>query len=115
MACRGRYTSAIYAGIDMNRGNCRTFRKIGGWCRRLCLSNYLPAIYQFGVRAHSVHARNPSTLLPKTSRWTSIVDAIRALLSGQPVGNDIWVALAWCVGIILVAYVFAMRVYKKQV
>jgi ABC-2 type transport system permease protein len=46
---------------------------------------------------------------------TSIVDAIRALLSDQPVGNDIWVALAWCVGITLVAYFFAMRAYKKQV
>ena len=46
---------------------------------------------------------------------TSIVDAIRALLSGQPVGNDIGVALAWCVGITLVAYVFAMRAYKKRV
>ncbi len=45
---------------------------------------------------------------------TSIVDAIRALLSSQPVGNDIWVALAWCVGITLVAYIFAMRVYKKR-
>ena len=45
---------------------------------------------------------------------TSIVDAIRALLSGQPVGNDIWIALVWCVGIMLVAYVFAMRVYKKR-
>ena len=46
---------------------------------------------------------------------TSIVEAIRALLSGQPVGNDIWVALAWCVGIMLVAYIFAMRAYKKRV
>ena len=46
---------------------------------------------------------------------TSIVDAIRALLSGQPVGNDIWIALVWCVGIMLVAYVFAMRVYEKRV
>jgi ABC-2 type transport system permease protein len=46
---------------------------------------------------------------------TSIVDAIRALLSDQPVGNSIWVALAWCVGIMLVAYIFAMRVYKKRV
>jgi ABC-2 type transport system permease protein len=46
---------------------------------------------------------------------TSIVEAIRALLSGQPVGNDIWIALTWCVGIMLVAYVFAMRVYKKRV
>jgi ABC-2 type transport system permease protein len=33
---------------------------------------------------------------------TSIVEAIRASLSGQPLGNDIWIALAWCVGIMLV-------------
>ena len=46
---------------------------------------------------------------------TSIVESIRALLSGQPVGNDIWVALAWCLGILLVAYVFAMQAYKKRV
>ncbi|QJD86001.1 ABC transporter permease [Cohnella herbarum] len=46
---------------------------------------------------------------------TAIVEALRALLSDQPVGNDIWVALAWCVGILLVAYFFAMRVYKKRV
>jgi ABC-2 type transport system permease protein len=45
---------------------------------------------------------------------TSIVDAIRSLLVGQPVGNDIWVAIAWCVGIMLMAYVFAMRAYKKR-
>jgi ABC-2 type transport system permease protein len=45
---------------------------------------------------------------------TSIVDAIRSLLSSQPVGNDIWIALAWCVGIMIVAYFFAMRVYKKR-
>ncbi len=46
---------------------------------------------------------------------TSIVESIRALLSNQPVGNDIWVALAWCIGITLVAYAFAMRVYKQSV
>jgi ABC-2 type transport system permease protein len=46
---------------------------------------------------------------------TSIVESLRALMSGQPVGNDLWVALAWCVGILLMAYVFAMRAYKKRV
>jgi ABC-2 type transport system permease protein len=46
---------------------------------------------------------------------TFIVDAIRSLLAGRPTGNDIWVALAWCIGIMLVAYVFAMRAYKKRV
>ena len=44
---------------------------------------------------------------------TSIVESIRALLSGQTVGNDIWVALAWCLGIMIVAYFLAMRVYKR--
>src|SRR5512138_1530926 len=45
---------------------------------------------------------------------TFIVDAIRSLLASQPVGNSIWIALAWCVGIMLVAYIFAMRTYKKR-
>lgn len=45
---------------------------------------------------------------------TSIVETIRALLSSQPVGNDIWVALAWCLGILIVAYLFAVRAYKRK-
>jgi ABC-2 type transport system permease protein len=45
---------------------------------------------------------------------TSIVDALRALLTGQPVGNSIWVALAWCLGILVVAYLSAMRIYKRK-
>ncbi|HBB5292576.1 TPA: ABC transporter permease, partial [Listeria monocytogenes] len=27
----------------------------------------------------------------------------------------IWIALAWCVGITVVAYVFAVTIYKKMV
>ncbi len=46
---------------------------------------------------------------------TAIVNTIRALLAGQPVSNDIWVALAWCVGILIVAYIFATRIYQKRV
>ncbi|NYI42026.1 ABC transporter permease [Demequina lutea] len=46
---------------------------------------------------------------------TSIVDAIRNLLGGQPVGTAIWVALAWCVGILVAAYVIAMAIYRRKV
>ncbi|MEU6795548.1 ABC transporter permease [Nonomuraea wenchangensis] len=46
---------------------------------------------------------------------TSIVNAIRALFAGQPVGDDIWIALAWCVGILAVAYGFAMRTYRRRI
>ncbi len=45
---------------------------------------------------------------------TSIVNTIRALLSSQPVDNDIWIALAWCVGITVAAYLFAMRAYNHM-
>jgi ABC-2 type transport system permease protein len=46
---------------------------------------------------------------------TSIVNTIRALLEGQPVGDDIWIALAWCVGILVAAYAFAMMVYRRKI
>lgn len=45
---------------------------------------------------------------------TSIVEAIRALLAEKPVGNDIWIALVWCLGILIVAYITAMRVYRRK-
>lgn len=44
---------------------------------------------------------------------TPIVEAIRNLLANQPIGSDIWVALAWCIAIIVISYIFAMRIYKK--
>jgi ABC-2 type transport system permease protein len=46
---------------------------------------------------------------------TAIVDAIRDLFAGQPVGTDIWIALGWCVGILAVAYGFAIMVYRRRV
>jgi ABC-2 type transport system permease protein len=46
---------------------------------------------------------------------TSIVNTIRDLFTQQPVGNDIWVALAWCVGILIVAYTFSMFIYRRKI
>src|SRR4249920_3433496 len=46
---------------------------------------------------------------------TTIVNAIRDLLTQQPVGTDIWIALAWCVGILIVAYTFAMVTYRHKI
>jgi ABC-2 type transport system permease protein len=46
---------------------------------------------------------------------TSIVNAIRNLLAGQPVGDDIWVALAWCLGVLVVAYGFANLAYRRKI
>lgn len=46
---------------------------------------------------------------------TSIVNAIRDLFTQQPVGTDIWIALAWCGGLLIVAYGFAMNTYRRKI
>ncbi len=57
----------------------------------------------------------PVRVFAENQPVTSIVDTIRDLLTQQPVGNDIWVALAWCAGILVVAYVFATMSYRRRV
>ncbi|ROP37116.1 ABC transporter permease [Saccharothrix texasensis] len=46
---------------------------------------------------------------------TSIVNAIRDLFTRQPVGADLWLALAWCVGVLAVAYFSATVVYRRRI
>ena len=46
---------------------------------------------------------------------TSIVNSIRHLFAQQPIGTGIWTALAWMIGIIVVAYVFAMVIYRREI
>ncbi len=41
--------------------------------------------------------------------------AIRDLLAQRPVGTGIWTALAWCVGLLIVAYVGAMVICRRRV
>ena len=64
----------------------------------------------------------PTASMPGPVRWfaenqpvTAIVDSIRNLFAGRPVGGAIWVALAWCAGILVVAYVLAMLVYRRKI
>jgi ABC-2 type transport system permease protein len=46
---------------------------------------------------------------------TSIVDTIRDLFAGLPVGNEGWIAVAWCGGLLLAAYLLAMRTYRNKI
>jgi ABC-2 type transport system permease protein len=46
---------------------------------------------------------------------TAIVNTIRDLFTHQPVGTDIWIALAWCVGLLIVAYTLAMTTYHRRI
>lgn len=45
---------------------------------------------------------------------TSIVNTVRNLFSGQPVGTEIWIALAWCVGILGLGYALSVLVYRRR-
>ncbi|KAA9149345.1 ABC transporter permease [Microbacterium lushaniae] len=63
----------------------------------------------------------PTDTMPGPVRWfaenqpvTSIVNSMRDLFTQQPVGSDIWIALAWCLGILVVAFALAMRLYRRR-
>lgn len=45
---------------------------------------------------------------------TSIVNTLRALLTNQPVGNSIWIALGWCLLILILFYLLSMRIYNRR-
>jgi len=64
----------------------------------------------------------PTDSMPGPVRWfaenqpvTSIVNSTRHLLMGQSVGIDLWIALAWCGGILVVAFILAMVVYRRRI
>ncbi|MFN8041133.1 MAG: ABC transporter permease [Acidimicrobiales bacterium] len=46
---------------------------------------------------------------------TPIIDTVRDLFAGQPLGNELWIALGWCVGLLVVAYAAAMAVYRRKI
>jgi ABC-2 type transport system permease protein len=63
----------------------------------------------------------PTIDMPGPVRWfaenqpvTSIVDTLRNLYADQPLGNDVWTALTWCAGLLVVAYVLGMRTYRRK-
>jgi ABC-2 type transport system permease protein len=45
---------------------------------------------------------------------TSIVDTLRNLYAERPVGHDVWTALAWCVGLLVVTWALAVRTYHRK-
>jgi ABC-2 type transport system permease protein len=64
----------------------------------------------------------PTETMPGPVRWfaehqpvTSIVNTIRDLFAQQPVGNDTWIALAWCGGILAASYAVAMITFRRKI
>jgi ABC-2 type transport system permease protein len=45
---------------------------------------------------------------------THMVDAVRSLLIGTPMGDSGWLAVAWCVGILVVSIPTAAWLFKRK-
>ena len=73
---------------------------------------FLPFISSAFVPTHTMPG--PVRAFAEHQPVTSIVNTIRDLYTQQPVGTDIWIAIAWCLGILIVAYALAMAVYHRR-
>jgi ABC-2 type transport system permease protein len=74
---------------------------------------FLPFISSAFVPTHTMPG--PVRAFAEYQPVTSIVNAIRDLFTQQPVGAGIWVALAWCVGILIVAYMVSTVIYRRRI
>jgi ABC-2 type transport system permease protein len=45
---------------------------------------------------------------------THVIETLRGLMLGSPIGNHAWLAVAWCFGIGLVGYVWAQAVLNRR-
>ena len=46
---------------------------------------------------------------------TAIVEAVRNLLAQRPVGMTVWIALAWCVGLLVVGHALALATARRTI
>lgn len=82
-------------------------------------ANSLSLIFQLLVFTSSAFVRPDS--MPEGVRWfaeyqpfTPVIDTLRGLLRGTPVGNSALLAVAWCIGLSLVGYFLAQVVYNRH-
>ena len=82
-------------------------------------ANSSTLLLQFGPFISSAFVR-PATM-PAGVRWfaenqplTSMIETLRGLLLGTPIGNSAIVATAWCVAIALVGYLWARVAYNRN-
>jgi len=64
----------------------------------------------------------PTNGMPGPVHWfaehqpvTAIVNTIRNLYAEQPVGDDLLIALAWCLGLLALAYGVAILTYRRKI
>jgi len=73
---------------------------------------FLPYLSSAFVRPESM----PSWLRPVSEHQpiTPVIETVRSLLIGAPMGNNGWIALAWCCGLLLFSITLATSLYRKR-
>ena len=63
----------------------------------------------------------PTDSMPAGLRWfaeyqpfTPIIETLRGLLMGTPIGNNAWIALGWCVVIALGGYLWSKKLFNRE-
>jgi len=63
----------------------------------------------------------PTDSIPTGLRWfadyqpfTPVIETVRGPLTGTPVGDHVVLAIAWSVGIALVSYLWAKRLFNRD-
>ncbi|GAB1645727.1 ABC transporter permease [Krasilnikovia sp. MM14-A1259] len=63
----------------------------------------------------------PTESMPAGLRWfaehqpfTPIIETLRGLLMGTPIGNDGWIALGWCAAIAAGGYLWSKRLFNRE-
>ncbi|MFI9380829.1 ABC transporter permease [Kutzneria sp. NPDC052558] len=63
----------------------------------------------------------PTDSMPAGLRWfaehqpfTPIIETMRGLVADRPVGDNGWIALAWCAGIALTGYLWSKRLFNRE-
>lgn len=72
---------------------------------------FLPFISSAFVPTDSMPT--PVRIFAENQPVTAIVDATRSLLNSSPVVSELWIALGWCIGFTVIAYLFAIKAYRK--
>ena len=82
-------------------------------------ANSLSLIFQLLAFTSSAFVRPDS--MSGGVRWfaeyqpfTPVIDTVRGLLLGTPIGNSAVLAVAWCAGLTLVGYLWARAVYNRD-
>jgi len=63
----------------------------------------------------------PTDSMPTGLRWfaeyqpfTPVIETLRGLLLGSPIGDSAYVSVAWCTGIALVGYLWAKKLFNRD-